>query len=43
VHPSENVYRLLKITKLDHVFEIEQDEAAALVSIRKNVSAQAAG
>ena len=41
--PRDTVLKLLQITKLDHLFDIEQDELAALVSIRKNVSAQAAG
>jgi anti-sigma B factor antagonist len=41
--PRDTVLKLLQITKLDRLFDIEQDEVAALVSIRKNVSAQAAG
>jgi anti-sigma B factor antagonist len=41
--PRDTVLKLLQITKLDHLFDIEQDELAALVSIRKNVTAQAAG
>ena len=40
---GDTVMKLLQITKLDRVFDIEQDESAALVSIRANVSAQAAG
>jgi anti-sigma B factor antagonist len=32
--PSANVHNLLKITKLDRVFDIEQDETAALASLR---------
>ena len=43
VSPSENVHKLLKITKLDRVFDIEQDEASALVSIRQNAAAKSAG
>ncbi len=43
VKPRDTVLKLLQITKLDRLFDIEQDEVAALVSIRKNVSAQAAG
>lgn len=43
VKPRDTVLKLLQITKLDRLFDIEQDEIAALVSIRKNVSAQAAG
>ena len=43
VNPSENVHKLLRITKLDHVFDIENDEASALMSLRQNSAAQAAG
>jgi anti-sigma B factor antagonist len=43
VNPSENVHKLLRITKLDHVFDIEKDEASALVSLRQNSNAKAAG
>ncbi|HMH80988.1 MAG TPA: STAS domain-containing protein [Candidatus Acidoferrum sp.] len=43
VNPSENVRKLLRITKLDHVFDIENDEASALMSLRQNSAAQAAG
>jgi anti-sigma B factor antagonist len=43
VNPSENVRKLLRITKLDHVFAIENDEASALMSLRQNSAAQAAG
>lgn len=43
VKPRDTVSKLLQITKLDGLFDIEQDEVAALVSIRKNVSAQTAG
>ena len=41
--PRDTVLKLLQITKLDHLFDIEQDELAALASIRKSVTAQAAG
>jgi anti-sigma B factor antagonist len=41
--PRDTVLKLLQITKLDRLFDIGQDEVAALVSIRKNVSAQSAG
>lgn len=41
--PRDTVLKVLQITKLDGLFDIEQDEAAALVSIRKNISAQTAG
>jgi anti-sigma B factor antagonist len=34
VNPSRTVYDLLRVTKLDRVFDIEQDEAAALKSAR---------
>ena len=43
VKPGDTVLKLLQITKLDGLFDIEQDEGAALVSIRKYVSAQTAG
>jgi anti-sigma B factor antagonist len=43
VNPSENVQHLLKITKLDRVFDIENDEARALTSLRQNSAAKAAG
>jgi len=43
VKPSETVHKLLKITKLDRVFDIEQDEASALASIRQNTAAKSAG
>jgi anti-sigma B factor antagonist len=43
VHPSENVHKLLKITKLDHVFEIEPDEQSALRSLRQVTAAKSAG
>jgi anti-sigma B factor antagonist len=36
VNPSENVHKLLRITKLHHVFDIENDEASALMSLRQN-------
>jgi anti-anti-sigma factor len=41
--PRDTVLKVLQITKLDGLFDIEQNEAAALVSIRKNISAQTAG
>jgi hypothetical protein len=34
---------LLKITKLDHVFEIEPDEQSALRSLRQVIAAKTAG
>jgi anti-sigma B factor antagonist len=43
VSPSENVHKLLRITKLDHVFDIENDEASALMSLRQNSAAKGAG
>ncbi len=43
VNPRENVHKLLQITKLDHVFDIENDEASALLSLRQNSAAKAAG
>ena len=43
VNPSENVHKLLRITKLDRVFDIENDEASALMSLRQNPAAKAAG
>jgi anti-sigma B factor antagonist len=43
VNPSENVHHLLKITKLDRVFDIENDEGNALMSLRQNSNAKAAG
>jgi anti-sigma B factor antagonist len=39
VSPSSNVYHLLRITKLDRVFDIEQDEAAGLNSFRQGPAA----
>ena len=41
--PSEHVHNLLKVTKLDRVFDIEQDEAAALASLRPPTAAASAG
>jgi anti-sigma B factor antagonist len=38
VNPSRNVHDLLRITKLDRVFDIEQDEASALRSLRPAAS-----
>jgi anti-sigma B factor antagonist len=43
VNPSANVHHLLKITKLDHVFEIEPDEESALRSLRQATAANSAG
>jgi anti-sigma B factor antagonist len=43
VNPSANVHRLLKITKLDQVFEIEPDEYSALRSLREATAAKSAG
>ena len=43
VHPSANVHQLLRITKLDHVLEIEQDEERALRSLRQPAAAKSAG
>jgi len=43
MHPSENVHKLLKITKLDRVFEIEPDEESALRSIHQAAAAKSAG
>ncbi len=42
VKPRDTVLKLLQITKLDSLFDIEQDEVTALLSIRKNATAQAA-
>lgn len=39
VNPSRNVHELLQITKLDRVFDIEQDEASALSSLRQGPAA----
>jgi anti-sigma B factor antagonist len=39
VKPTENVYSLLKITRLDCVFDIEPDEATAIRSLRLASSA----
>lgn len=39
VNPSESVWDLLKITKLDRVFDIPPDEATALASFRKSSAA----
>jgi anti-sigma B factor antagonist len=43
VNPSANVHHLLKITKLDQVFEIEPDEYSALRSLREAPAAKSAG
>ena len=40
VKPSENVHKLLRITKLDHVFDIENDEASAVMSLGQNSAAK---
>jgi hypothetical protein len=40
---SANVHQLLRITKLDHVLEVEQDEESALRSLRQPASAKSAG
>jgi anti-sigma B factor antagonist len=42
VNPSETVHKLLKITKLDRVFDIAETEASALASLRKSSSAASA-
>jgi anti-sigma B factor antagonist len=39
VNPSANVWDLLKMTKLDQVFDIPPDEATALASFRKSSAA----
>ena len=39
--PSSNVLDLLKTTKLDYVFDIRQDEAAAIQSFSKSAGARA--
>ncbi len=39
VNPSANVWDLLKITKLDQVFDIPPDEASALAGFRKSSAA----
>ncbi len=39
--PSSNVLDLLKTTKLDNVFDIRQDEAAAIQSFSKSAGARA--
>ena len=44
VNPSKHVHDLLKMTKLDRVLDIEQDEASALNSFEPGqANAQAAG
>jgi anti-sigma B factor antagonist len=43
VNPSKNVHDLLRMTKLDRVFDIEQDEASALNSFGGQASSKAAG
>jgi len=42
VHPSENVDKLLKITRLNQVFDIEKDEESALRSLRQAAAATSA-
>jgi anti-sigma B factor antagonist len=43
VKPSANVLHLLRLTKLDRIFDIEQDEARALASFRQASAASSAG
>ncbi len=43
VKPSANVLQLLRMTKLDHIFEIEHDEAHALASFQQASAAKSAG
>lgn len=43
VKPSANVHNLLRMTKLDRVFDIEADEFTALNSLRQAVAAKSAG
>ena len=43
VNPSENVHKLLRITKLNHDFDIENGEASAPMSLRQSSAAKAAG
>jgi anti-sigma B factor antagonist len=35
VKPSENVHKLLRITKLDHVFDVENDDASAVCRLAR--------
>jgi anti-sigma B factor antagonist len=43
VKPSANVHNLLRLTKLDRVFEIEVDEFTALKSLRRGAAAKSTG
>jgi hypothetical protein len=43
VKPTGNVYGLLKITRLDCVFDIEPEEATAIRSLRLASSATSGG
>jgi len=43
IKPTGNVYGLLKITRLDNVFDVEPDEAIALHSLRQAPAAKSAG
>jgi anti-sigma B factor antagonist len=43
VSPSKHIHDLLRMTKLDRVFDIEQDEASALNSFGGQASSKAAG
>jgi len=43
VKPSANVHNLLRMTKLDRVFDIERDEFTALNSLRQGGAAKSAG
>lgn len=43
VKPSANVHNLLRMTKLDRVFDIEADEFTALSSLRRAAPAKSAG
>jgi len=43
VKPSANVHNLLRMTKLDRVFDIELDEFTALNSLRQGAAAKSAG
>src|SRR5882724_10003438 len=43
VNPSASVHHLLRITKLDRVFDILPDEASALSSLRQSAAAKSLG
>src|SRR5437899_2346435 len=43
VNPSASVHHLLRITKLDRVFDIMPDEASALSSLRRAAAAKSVG